>query len=114
MKFRQERETEKIEKMTNRRSKLEIYIDILEEVNKGVVIPTRIMYGANLSWKPLQQILKSLANQELIEEYLTEDGDKRTKKAYKLTEKGMNVLRYFNKAKELVDNKKVPEIMSWR
>lgn len=100
--------------MTNRRSKLEIYIDILEEVNNGVVIPTRIMYGANLSWKPLQQILKSLTNQELIVEYTTEDGDRRTKKAYKLTEKGTNVLRYFNKAKELVESERVPEIRNWR
>ena len=100
--------------MTNRRSKLEIYIDILEEINGGVVIPTRIMYGANLSWKPLQQILKSLTNQELIIEYTTEDGDRRTKKAYKLTEKGTNVLRYFNKAKELVENERVPEIRNWR
>ncbi|HIH87669.1 TPA: hypothetical protein HA344_00480 [Candidatus Bathyarchaeota archaeon] len=100
--------------MTNRRSKLEIYIDILEEINGGVVIPTRIMYGANLSWKPLQQVLKSLTNQELIVEHTTEDGDRRTKKAYKLTEKGTNVLRYFNKAKELVESERVPEIRNWR
>ena len=100
--------------MTNRRSKLEIYIDILEEIDDGVVIPTRIMYGANLSWKPLQQILKSLVSQELIVEYTTEDGDRRTKKAYKLTDKGANVLRYFNKAKELVENERVPEIKNWR
>ena len=100
--------------MTNRRSKLEIYIDILEEITNGVTIPTRIMYGANLSWKPLQQILKSLVTQELIVEYLAEDGDKRTKKAYKLTEKGMNVLRYFNKAKELVEKETVTEIRNWR
>lgn len=100
--------------MTNRRSKLEIYIDILEEVRNGVIIPTRIMYGANLSWKPLQQILKSLVTQELIVEYMTEERDKRTKKAYKLTEKGLNVLRYFNKAKELVEKETMPEIGNWR
>jgi predicted transcriptional regulator len=99
--------------MTNRRSKLEIYIDILEEINQGVVIPTRIMYGANLSWKPLQQILKSLTSQELIVEYTMDEGDKRTKKAYKLTEKGINVLRYFNKAKDLVEKERVPEMKNW-
>jgi predicted transcriptional regulator len=100
--------------MTNRRSKLEIYIDILEEVRNGVIIPTRIMYGANLSWKPLQQILKSLVTQELIVEYMAEEGDKRTKKAYKLTEKGLNVLRYFSKAKELVEKETMPQIGNWR
>jgi predicted transcriptional regulator len=100
--------------MTNRRSKLEIYVDILEEIYNGVIIPTKIMYGANLSWKPLQQILNSLVNQELIVEVTAESGDKRTKKAYNLTEKGMNVLRYFNKAKELVESDRVPEIRSWK
>jgi len=105
---------ERKDEMTSRRSKLEIYIDILEEIKDGVIIPTRIMYGANLSWKPLQQILKSLVAQELIVEDLAEDGDKRTKKAYQLTEKGVNVLRYFNKAKELVENETIPEVRSWK
>lgn len=100
--------------MTSRRSKLEIYIDILEEIRNGVNIPTRIMYGANLSWKPLQNILKALVAQELIEECLAEGGDKRTKTSYTLTEKGVNVLRYFNKAKELVEKQTIPEIRGWR
>ena len=101
-------------KMTNRRSKLEIYVDILQEIMNGTVIPTRIMYAANLSWKPLQETLKSLCSQELIEEIETDDGDKRTKRAYKITEKGFNVLRYFNKAKELVGKEASPEIGDWR
>jgi predicted transcriptional regulator len=101
-------------KMTNRRSKLEIYIDILEQIRSGTVIPTRIMYGANLSWKPLQQILKSLVHQDLITECAIDDDDKRTKKAYQLTEKGVNVLKYFNKAKELVEMDSLPKTQSWR
>ncbi len=91
-----------------------IPIDILEEVRSGVVIPTRIMYGANLSWKPLLQILTSLVTQELIEEFTSQNGDKRSKKEYRLTEKGANVLRYFNKAKELVEQNSVPEIARWK
>jgi predicted transcriptional regulator len=35
--------------MTNRRSKLEIYVDIMEEIRSGTILPTRIMYAANLS-----------------------------------------------------------------
>ncbi len=93
---------------------MEIYIDILEEVRSGVVIPTRIMYGANLSWKPLLQILTSLVNQELIEEFTSQNGDKRSKKEYRLTEKGANVLRYFNKAKELVEQETVSGISNWK
>jgi predicted transcriptional regulator len=100
--------------MTNRRSKLEIYVDIMEEIRGGTILPTRIMYAANLSWKPLQQILKSLVTQELIEEVSAEEGDKRTKKAYHLTEKGMNVLHYFRTAKELVERESPAEIRTWR
>jgi len=91
--------------MPSRRSKLEIYIDILEEIKNGVMIPTRIMYGTNLSWKPLQQILKALVNRGLIVESTAEERDKRTKKVYNLTEKGENVLHYFNKAKDLTEEK---------
>ena len=100
--------------MTSRRSKLEIYVDIMEEIRNGTVLPTKIMYAANLSWKPLQQILKSLVSQELIEEGMAEDGDKRTKKAYRITEKGQNVLHYFRKAEALVDMGSPMEIRNWQ
>jgi predicted transcriptional regulator len=100
--------------MTNRRSKLEIYVDIMEEIRNGTILPTRIMYAANLSWKPLQQILKSLVTQELIEECIADEGDKRTKKAYRLTEKGLNVLHYFRKAKELVEKESPNQIRNWQ
>jgi len=96
--------------MTSRRSKFEIYIDILTEIKSGTVIPTRIMYGANLSWKPLKQILMTLTAQGLINEQSMGDGDKRTKKAYAVTEKGENVLKYFNRAKGLLELEKAIQI----
>jgi len=89
--------------MSSRRSKFEIYIDILGLIKNGTVLPTRIMYSANLSWKPLRQILKNLVKQDLIEEEAFDEGDKRTKKIYRITEKGDNVLRYFNRAKDLME-----------
>jgi len=95
--------------MSSRRSKFEIYIDILTEIKRGTVIPTRIMYGANLSWKPLEQTLKTLIAQGLIIEQSMDD-DKRTKKAYALTEKGENVLKYFNRAKGLLELERTVEI----
>lgn len=100
--------------MNDRRSKLEIYVDILEQISNGVMIPTRIMYGANLSWKPLQHILKELEAQELIKECAADEWDNRTKKAYKVTDKGVNVLRYFNKARELVTREIAPQIRNWK
>jgi predicted transcriptional regulator len=99
--------------MTSRRSKLEIYVDIMEEIRSGTILPTKIMYAANLSWKPLQQILKSLVSQKLIEECTVVVGDKRTKTAYRLTEKGQNVLHYFRKAEALVEKESPAEIRNW-
>ena len=98
--------------MSARRSRFEIYIDILSEIKNGVNIPTRIMYSANLSWRPLCTMLDSLVSQELIEDCSNEEGgDKRTKVYYKITEKGDNVLRYFNRAKDLLEVEKNPMLV---
>ena len=83
--------------MTLKRSRLEIYLDILRVIRTGVHKPTRIMYGSNLSWSPLQGILKSLIAQGLI--VVVEE---RSRKKYEITEKGRRALRYFDQAKELV------------
>jgi len=98
--------------MSSRRSKFEIYMDILAEIKGGTVIPTRIMYGVNLSWKPLKQILETLTAQMLIEEQSMGDIDKRTRKVYALTEKGENVLNYFNRAKGLMEMERTVGILS--
>ena len=89
--------------MSSRRSRFEIYVDVLNEVKSGANKPTQIMYGANLSWKPLQGILKSLLNQGLLLEIDGDVKDKRTKVTYELTQKGENVIRYYSKAKSLVE-----------
>jgi len=90
--------------MSKRRSKLEIYLDVLWIIKDGTDKPTRIMYGANLSWKPLQKILDSMVSQGLITEIESDEDsdDKRTTKIYKITQKGENTLRYFSRAKELL------------
>ena len=89
--------------MKNRRSKLEIYLDVLNVIKDGNTKPTRIMYGANLSWKLLQGVLGSLVSQGLIDEVdLSRSRDKRTNRIYQVTKKGDNVIRYFNHAKELI------------
>lgn len=90
--------------MRNRRSKLEIYLDVLKVIKEGTKKPTRIMYGANLSWKLLQGILGSMVSQGLIEEIDASDSrDKRTTKVYKITSKGDSVIRYFDRAKGLIE-----------
>lgn len=76
--------------MTRKRSRLEIYLDILRAIERGENKPTRIMYRTNLSWMPLQKIFGSMISQELIRRI---EADRR--KEYVITEKGKNVLRYF-------------------
>ena len=69
----------------------------------GVDKPTKIMYGANLSYKPLKEILHSMLDQGLITENAGSSKDKRTKFTYELTTKGVNVVRYYSKAKNLIE-----------
>jgi predicted transcriptional regulator len=88
--------------MSERRSKLEIMLKVLTAIRDGEYKPTRIMYAANMSWNPTQQVLAKLIEEGLIR--VTEKpGNKRAKKRYELTEKGSNVLRYFDGARALVN-----------
>jgi predicted transcriptional regulator len=84
--------------LPSKRSKLEIYIDILSAIKKGIYKPTKIMYRTNLSWKPLMEILDSLVGQELIK--VKEDDEH---KIYEITEKGKNVLEYFSRAMQSIE-----------
>ncbi len=83
--------------MTSKRSRLEIYVDVLKTIKKGTHKPTRIMYRTNLSWKPLMKVLGSLADQGLITV-----GKEGNHKLYEITEKGKNVLQYFSRAMESI------------
>ncbi|KYH42647.1 MAG: putative transcriptional regulator [Candidatus Bathyarchaeota archaeon B26-1] len=86
--------------MTQKRSRLEIYLDVLRAIRKGVNKPTRIMYKTNLSWTPLQEILESMTSQEIIKKI-----EVNKRKKYVITEKGLNVLRYFEEMMELINIK---------
>lgn len=87
-----------------RRSKLEIYLDVLHVIKEGTKKPTRIMYGANLSWKLLNGVLDSMVNQDLIVAIdESESRDKRTNMVYQVTGRGDSVIRYFDRARALID-----------
>lgn len=99
--------------MARRRSKLEIYLDVLWTIKSGTRKPTRIMYGANLSWKPLQRILNSMVDQGLVREVQPRGKrDKRSSVTYEITQKGENVVRYFNGAKNLLELEEIASV-SW-
>jgi len=78
--------------MVGKRSRLEMYLDVLEKIDQGIRKPTNIMYKCNLSWHPLQNILTSLIERELIREI-----KKHNHKYYEITEKGRQVLIYLKK-----------------
>ena len=76
-----------------RRSRLEIYFDILSVIDKGVTKPTRIMYKSNLSWSTLQETFETLIQGGFIVEGMEDNG-----KRYQVTDKGRNALFYYQKS----------------
>lgn len=92
-------------KNKSRRSTFEIYLDILRYMKEfgPQCKPTRIMYGANLSWKGMKDYMTNLLNGGLIkidDPVLKNPGygtsskkDKRSKVTYTITTKGEDVLR---------------------
>lgn len=94
-----------------RRSKLEIYLDVLWAIKKGTRKPTRIMYEANLSWKPLQKILQSMISQDLILEIdARAEKDRRTSTVHEITQKGENIVKYFNKGKDYLRLEEITKV----
>ena len=86
--------------MTYKRSKLELYLEVLDAIDKGTRKPTRIMYRTNLSWKPLIKILNSLQDQSLITSQ-----KKGNSMIYQTTDKGKDVLKYLTRAMGLIEIK---------
>ena len=87
-----------------RRSRLEIYFDILEVISRGTNKPTRIMYKTNLSWITLQEMFKILIEGSFIRE----DKEKNSLRYY-INEKGKNALSYHLKSLDgLVKVNKIP------
>ena len=82
-----------------RRSKLEMYIDILKVLaQRGPLKLTHIMYKANVNCSVLKQYLDFLIQQDLVEEKTV--GKKRI--VYVVSEKGLQVLKYFRELKVML------------
>ncbi len=92
-----------------RRSKLEMYIDILKVLSqRGPLKLTHIMYKANVNCSVLKQYLDFLIQQNLVEERTA--GKKRV--VYAVTQKGITVLKYFRELKTILpiieDSRRLP------
>ncbi|MFQ5969646.1 MAG: winged helix-turn-helix domain-containing protein [Nitrososphaerales archaeon] len=81
-----------------RRSRLEIYMDVLVALLDGPKNPTKLMYATNLSWVPVQECLNVLINRGLVQE------SRRSyrRRIYTLTQTGSEMIgRYKDFLKEL-------------
>lgn len=79
---------------------------VLSAVGDGADKPTHIIYAANLSWRPTKKIIASLVEQGLLAE-IENTVSTRSKKRYEITEKGLNIIRYFKDAPGLIDIEEV-------
>jgi predicted transcriptional regulator len=93
-----------------RRSKLEIYLDILSVLaQRGPLKLTHIMYKANVNCSVLVEYLGFLMQKELVEERSV--GKNRI--VYAITQRGVTVLKYFGELKRVLpiaeeDQRRVP------
>ena len=82
-----------------RRSKLEMYIDILRVLaQRGPLKLTHVMYKANVNCSVLKEYLDFLIQQNLVEERTV--GKKRN--VYALPERGLKVLKYFRELRTML------------
>ena len=82
-----------------RRSKLEMYVDILSVLaHRGPLKLTHIMYKANVNCSVLIEYLGFLIQKELVEERSV--GKSRT--IYAITQRGITVIKYFAELKRVL------------
>ena len=82
-----------------RRSKLEMYVDILKVLaQRGPLKLTHIMYKANVNCSVLKEYLDFLIKQGLVEERAV--GKSRI--VFAVTQRGVTVLKYFRELKQVL------------
>ena len=98
-----------------RRSKMEMYIDILKVLARnGPLKLTHVMYKANVNCSVLKANLEFLIKQNLIEEQIRVKKRNKTKISYAITDKGRTVLKYFNEiniALHINNEKRIPALI---
>jgi predicted transcriptional regulator len=91
--------------MTPRRTKMQIYIEILRNLQKsgGSMRKTHIVYKANLTHMRLKEYMDYLLAKEFIEEHV-----KGRETTFEITDRGEKFLVDMNKLKKLSDAFGVP------
>ena len=94
---------------------MEMYIDILKVMaQNGPMKLTHVMYKANVNCSVLKENLDFLLQQNLIEEQITVKKRNKIKISYAVTEKGRNVIKYFNevnKALRITTERNIPALI---
>jgi predicted transcriptional regulator len=86
-----------------RRSKLEIYIDILEVLRlRGPLKLTHIMYKSNVNCNILKEQLEFLIKNNLVEERML----RKERIVYAIAPRGLAILRTFREMKEIFPDEK--------
>lgn len=81
----------------NRRTKYEIYSDLLEIVmRRGSCPVTRASYGANLPVDRAKKFLSFLASRGFVKEEIVDDSTR-----YKITKRGLEYLEAFRRMRKL-------------
>ncbi len=98
-----------IQRPSMKRSKLEMYIDILRVLaHKGPLKLTHIMYKANVNCSVLKGNLDFLIKQGLVEEQIIS----KNRAGFAITQRGIAVLKYFRELTQVLpiteENKKQP------
>jgi len=99
-----------------RRSKLEMYVDILKVLARhGPLKLTHVMYKANINCSVLKQHLDFLIRQNLVEEQTLLKKRNKTRVVYAVTDRGRTVLKYFrelNSALQITEEaNKIPPLL---
>ena len=82
-----------------RRSKLEMYIDILTVLaQKGPLKLTHVMYKSNVNCRVLKEYLDFLMKQGLVEERTL----RKERVVYAFTQRGITVLKYFKELRQVL------------
>ena len=100
-----------------RRSKLEMYVDILSVLAlRGPLKLTHVMYKANVNCSVLREYLDFLMKNGLVEERKIQGRKSRSIRiVYAITQRGITVLKYFRELKQALpiveeDQRRVPPL----
>ncbi|MFB0558443.1 MAG: winged helix-turn-helix domain-containing protein [Candidatus Bathyarchaeia archaeon] len=101
--------------MPKRRTRLEMYFDVLIAMKRGNNNKTSIMNAANISWKTLNEILGSLTSQGFVEEVKTlQWRDRRIRVYYDFTARGEKMMIYLKYHNEILDEIDLKELFKDR